>query len=106
MLHGIAFYDLFSNLCDLDPKAHAAININKLKDDCSGHQEIRENSSLLEDPTHLPNTQRCQPRCPKFHRAQQLKNFSSDMEKVPEMPFLVIEKNMQTLPGHEKSDIL
>lgn len=60
ILHGIAFNDLFSNLCDLDPKAHAAIDKNKLKDDWWGHQRVRENSSLLEDPTHLSNTQRCQ----------------------------------------------
>lgn len=43
ILHGMSFYDLFPNLCDLDPTAHEAIDVNKLKDDCSGHQKVREN---------------------------------------------------------------
>lgn len=104
ILHGIAIYDLFSNLCDLDLKAHGAIDINKQKDDCSGHQEVRENFSCYRiQPifqTHKGT------KMSKVSQRSTSKTLFFIYGKSTQEAFLRHNKTMKTLPGHKQGDIL
>lgn len=104
ILHGIAIYDLFSNLCDLDLKAHGAIDLNKLKDDCSGHQEVRENFSCYRIQPIFQTHKGA--KMSKVSQRSTSKKLFFIYGKSTQEAFLRHNKTMQTLPGHKQGDIL